>query len=140
MLCGTITLLDNPHFERRSILAVTAVALLGMTIGLRQPRFAAAVKRYALASPSTARFSKEQLDALSVAIGTERVEIDISAPQPALVALVELGRAHDLQYSAVSWKTLLGYRKGWKRPLYAAADLRLSFDASGYRLSDPPPP
>jgi hypothetical protein len=137
MLCGAIALLDNPDLVRRRLVAVTTIALLGMTIGLRQARFAAAVERYTLASPLRARFSKEQLDALSAAIGRGAVEIDIAAPQPALVALVELGRAHDLQYSAAAWKTLFGYRQNWNRPLYAPADLRLTYDASGYRLSDP---
>lgn len=97
------------------------LAVASVVLGLHLFRFAGATGRYGGGqTPAAALFTRTEMDALASLVGRDRVEVEVTGPQPAIVLLVELGRRGvELQWSAEAWKTVFGYRKAWSPPRYA---------------------
>jgi hypothetical protein len=101
----------------RQVLVAGLVALLVVSIGLRVPRFLAAVDRYVGTGTRTLPpFALVEMDGLAEAIGSQAVRIDLEEPHLSLMPLVELGRRGiDIQWGPKSWRHVAGYR-GWPPP------------------------
>lgn len=99
--------------------SITLVVVLAI-VGLHQFRFAGAVARYGGAkTPPGALFTKAEVEKLVAFIGSDKAEVDVANPVPAIFLLVELGRRRtDLQWSPDAWRTLFAYRL-WRHPEYA---------------------
>lgn len=128
VLAGFVLVLDGltdravPARAVAPRVAALALAAATVVLGLHLFRFAGATSRYGGGqTPPAARYTRSELDALAALVGRDRVDVEITAPQPAIVLLVELGRRGvALQWSPESWRTILGYRKEWMPPHYAS--------------------
>lgn len=140
-LCGAATLLNGPTADAaaaraararpgwRTVLPVAMLALVA--VGLRVPRFAGALDRYAYGPvPAMQQFTMADFDALAAAIGTETVEVDLPEPTHTLAILADLGRRGlDMQWGERSWQWMVVYTP--HPPVYekpATLHLRLRAD------------
>lgn len=114
-ICGAILLLDE---ARTKILFTFTLASLLLLIVVRIPRFEGSVMRYAISPPATAIYKLSDFDQIEAHVGTSNLEVDMNSPNPAIAALVELGRRFPhLQWSEAGWNTVVRYRQ-WPHPVY----------------------
>jgi hypothetical protein len=131
VLCGTAALADALAARpARRWLAWGLTALLAATVVSHVPRFAATAAFHGgRDAPPLFRFSARETDALAAAIqregGMALVEA-ATAPHFPIFLMVELGRRGILlQWTAASWRWVLGYRP-WPAPTYPTpAPLRI---------------
>jgi hypothetical protein len=131
VLCGTAALADTLAARpARRWLAWSLTALLAATVVSHLPRFAATAAFHGgRDAPPHFRFSARETDALAAAIrregGMALVDAAI-APHFPIFLMVELGRRGiPLQWTAASWRWVLGYRP-WPAPTYPTrAPLRI---------------
>jgi hypothetical protein len=86
------------------------------------PRFFGSLDRFAGPNtPASAEYTLGEIDTISSLIGASTVEVDITQPQAAIMALVELGRRGiAMQWSAGAWAVAVVDRGGrpWPPPAY----------------------
>jgi hypothetical protein len=123
LLCGACCLIDKVTLRTTGL-----VAMLLLTIGLRQPRVVGDVDRYIAIADAPTRFTEAELDGLAAAIGTETVEVDVVPLKEALVLLSDFGRRNlNVTWSIDGWQSVLRYRKEWQpvEPAPASKILKL---------------
>lgn len=101
-------------------MAWVVLGLAVVVVGLHQFRFFGGLARYGgRETPPSALYTKAEIESLAALVGRDRVEVDLSIPQAAIVLLVELDRRGvKLQWSPTAWKTVVGYRGEWSPPSY----------------------
>jgi hypothetical protein len=128
-LCGIAGLIEfNSPINRRKWRRVSLVAaLVAITfVGLRVPRFAGSVRRYAGASrPRSQEFTLRQTDRLVAAIGDQPVELNILSLTHLLFAMIELGNhGVHIQFTDQSYYGAFAYMR-WPTPAYPPPKMRL---------------
>ncbi len=121
-LAGAALLFDTGR-ERQPNARKTAWLVLGLAVvilGFHQFRFRGALGRYGGGqTPPAALYTQKEIEGLAAFVGREPAELEVTAVQPLLMLLAELGRRETaLQWSRASWQMVLGYRKGWVPPAY----------------------
>ncbi|HLX61436.1 MAG TPA: hypothetical protein VKX17_09160 [Planctomycetota bacterium] len=103
---------SQPRWHRRTI---AALALL--LIAARIPRVIDSARTWlGPGVPAVSRYSKNTLDAIQRIVAGKSVELQLQDVYRAEAIMVELGgRGVQMQYDAVTWRTLFGYR-GWPQP------------------------
>lgn len=98
--------------------SVVFVAVVVLAIGLRLPRFAATVDRYAgRSAPDQSLISAAEMQALLAAIGGEVVRVDVDNPYPSILAMIEFGRRGlAVDWAPSSWLYVVGGWRGWEPP------------------------
>jgi hypothetical protein len=138
-LCGIARLIDHRRSRqsRRGAAWPVAVAALAVVcIGLRVPRFAGSVRRYAGSSmPTNQVFTLRQTDRLVAAMGSAPVEVDIPSLTHLLFVVIEIGHRNgvNLQWTPGSFHAAFAYTH-WPPPAYPPAQRKLVL------ASDPVPP
>lgn len=131
-LCGLARLIDGPRPATRgrwSIAWPAALAILAIVlVGMRVPRYAGSVKRYAgPLRPRGQEFSLAETDRLTNAIGSEPVEVALPSVTHLLFTVVELNnRGVQLRWSPASFYSAFAYMVGWQPPAYPPTRLRLA--------------
>jgi hypothetical protein len=142
LICGSECLLSgsltkrqfNPMSEKTTFPWLTQgiiLLLLLISIAGRVPRFIGMINQYVRDPPAGYTFSKSEFDQLATKIGDDSVKVDIDNVQRAIPVLIEFGhRKLNVQWTARSWETILGYRT-WRVPNYATPPTFFLNDADG---------
>jgi hypothetical protein len=135
-LCGIARLLDRRVAPRTINWRLAVAALAVICIGLRVPRYAGSVQRYAgRYVPQNQIFTLRNTDRLVAAIGNEPVEVDIPSLTHLLFVVIEIGHRDGvhLQWTPESFHAAFAYTH-WPPPAYPPANRMLVLS------SDPVPP
>jgi hypothetical protein len=128
-MCGAARLLNWPAAGDRRRLAqfsLVATIIVAVFIGLRIPRFAGSVRRYAGAGrPRSQEFSLRQTNRIVKAVGSQPVELNILSLPHLLFAIVEMGnQGVHFQFTQQSFYSAFAYMP-WQTPPYPPPQLRL---------------
>jgi hypothetical protein len=113
---GCVWYFDDPSTTSIKIKQIFFWILIA-AIGIRIPSYMESIHRYvAFGVPSVNQYSKQELDTIERLTKNESILVDITNIMWAWPILVEMGhRDVNLQWTAQSWKTILGDRK-WQPP------------------------
>jgi hypothetical protein len=135
-LCGIARLMDKRVAPLKVNWRIAVVALAVICIGLRIPRYAGSVQRYAgRYMPKNQIFTKRNTDRLVAASGGDPVEVDIPSLTHLLFVVIEIGHRDGvhLQWTPESFYAAFRYTH-WPSPAYPPARRKLVL------ASDPVPP